>query len=124
MTDFFLSFWPFWLLVIEESCLPFTDVLPQFRAKVTRKSGIFESGTPRVRLRQPAFVPQSRDYGESRGFGVTGVTRPPTSLREALRAGMSRIRLNLETQEETKVAKVFRNQVRSGSIFVCFVNFC
>ena len=72
MTDFFLSFWPFWLLVIEESCLPFTDVLPQFRAKVTRKSGIFESGTPRVRLRQPAFVPQSRDYGESRGFGVTG----------------------------------------------------
>jgi hypothetical protein len=27
---------------------------------------------PRIRLRRPVFVPQSRDYGESRGFGVIG----------------------------------------------------
>ena len=28
----------------------------------------------RNRLRQPAFIPQSRDYGESRGYGATGGT--------------------------------------------------
>src|SRR5215813_4757601 len=55
---------------------------------------------PRIRLRQPAFVPQSRDYGISRGYGVTrwtrrfsdelliacGLTRQP--LTSLLRAGL------------------------------------
>ena len=33
-------------------------------------------------------------------------------------------RAKLETQQETKAARVFLNRVRSGSIFVSFVSFC
>ena len=54
--NFLSLFWPFWLSLLRSHICLFTDVLPQFRPKVTRKSGIFESGKPRIRLRQPAFA--------------------------------------------------------------------
>jgi hypothetical protein len=51
--------------------LPFTHVLRAIWPAVTRK-GAEILGEPRIRLRQAALVLQSRDYGGSRGLGVTG----------------------------------------------------
>src|SRR5438093_10566563 len=83
---------------------------------------MFRSGEPRIHLRQPAFVPQSRDYGESRGFGVKGYAPAYIATRSVAGRDVTD-EAGLGTQGETKGSKGFRSQVRSGSIFVCFVSF-